>query len=242
MIAGCGIKLNQSSRVMQKFHLTFVQLPSEFLTLLKLNVPVTSSASALEVLGKNKALMLILEKAFSEFDDGRGLSKLATALGWENFRDRLASIFIGKIILGAYPSSTNMELVDEIKQLESRFHGHGVQSNQRVFLLGFYLKMLNVSAGKREMNFHELQLPEGLEEVLKLTQGRSERLDWLLLMVWHMVFSLGKSAVIDALTRGQQFDDIFSQMSVADRELMHSNLLAYGASIGEDEIFLYDKI
>ena len=77
---------------MVKLHFPYVILPQEFITLLKSNLPsTTTSGPIFDVLRPNRALFSILESAFNEFDDSRGLEKVMTALGWANFRDRMAS-------------------------------------------------------------------------------------------------------------------------------------------------------
>src|SRR5688572_25717135 len=114
---------------MIKLQLPYVNMPQEFVTLLKSNLQVTTSpAPVFDVIRPNKALYSILEKAFKEFDDGRGLEKVLMALGWANFRDRMAGVFIYKKIFGDFPSRTDMELVEEIKQTEMRFADHTVNS------------------------------------------------------------------------------------------------------------------
>jgi hypothetical protein len=229
---------------MQRFQLPFTILPAEFISLLKGHASqATNPEELFKVMRQNRALELILEKSFAEFNDGRGIEKVITALGWPNFRERLASVYIYKAVHGSYPGKTDMELVEDIKQLELRFQDHAVHSLPRIFLLGFYLKLANVERqGQSPVPFHELGLPEGIEEILALSEARSEKIDWLLLIIWHLVNAFGTKALTDALKRGKKFDDIYEEMETPDRELMNQNLLAYGASIQEDDIFLYEKV
>ncbi|MFP5385250.1 MAG: hypothetical protein ACLGHN_04180 [Bacteriovoracia bacterium] len=229
---------------MQKFHLPHVILPAEFLKLLKSNLSVTSTAEPIfEVLRPNKALYSILDKAFQEFNDGRGLEKTMAALGWSNFRDRTASVFIYKTIYGNYPSKTSMDLVEDIKELEARFVNHSVHGYSRVFLLGFYLRLANLQMQRRENNkFLEVKVPEEAGPLLKLTQGRSEKIDWLILILMHLLYGLGDKMLMNALVTGKKFDELYSLLSPEYRKLMMDNLLAYGLSIQEPDIFLYDKI
>lgn len=229
---------------MQKLHLPHVILPSEFVTLLKSNLSVTTSpAPIFDVIRPNQAIYLTLEKAFKEFDDGRGLEKTMIALGWSNFRDRMASIYIYKAIHGQFPKSTSMDLVEDIKQLETRFTNHGVTSFSRIFLLGFYLRLANLQIQKRENNkFIEIKIPEELSAFLRLSQGRSEKIDWLILIIFHLLYGLGDKLLMNGLMQGKKFDELYELMSPENKKNMLENLLAYGASIQEQDIFLYDKI
>lgn len=229
---------------MQKFELPHVIMPGEFVTLLKSNLQVTTSpAPIFDVIRPNQALYMSLENAFKEFDDGRGLEKTMMALGWSNFRDRVASMYLYKTVHGQFPLKTDMELVEDIKQLEARFVDHSVHSFSRVFLLGFYLKLANLQIQNRENNkFLELKIPEEIGAFLRLSQGRSEKIDWLILITLHLLNALGDKLLMNALISGKKFDDLYALMTPEARKSMLDNLLAYGASIREPEIFLYEKI
>lgn len=229
---------------MQKIHLNHVRLPNEFISLLKMKVTITNSPSPIfDIIKPNKAIYCILEKAFKEFDDGKGLEKTMMALGWANFRDRMASLYIYKLIYGSFPKVTSMDLVEEIKQIEIRFASHGVHSHSRAFLLGFYLKMSNIDSQLRDHNkFIEIKIPEELGNFLKFSFGRSEKIDWLILIIMLFLNGLGEKMLMNALIAGKKFDEIYQLLSPEFRENMIQNLLAYGASIGEQDIFLYEKI
>jgi hypothetical protein len=229
---------------MQKFHLPHVILPTEFITLLKMNLSITTSAAPIfDVFRPNPAAYMVMEKAFSEFDDGRGLEKTMLALGWSNFRERVASIYIYKAIHGQFPAKTSMDLVEDTKNLEARFNGHSVNSYSRAFLLGFYLQLANIQIQKRENNrFLEIKVPEEVGAFLSISQGRSEKIDWLILITMHFLFAMGDKMLLNALHSGKKFDDLYALLTEDQRRNMLDNLLAYGASIQETEIFLYDKV
>lgn len=230
---------------MHKLHLPFVALPKEFVTLLKSNLQVNqSSAPIFDVLRLNPALIPILENAFAEFDDGRGIEKVMLALGWANFRDRVASVYISKAIYGNFPKKTDMNLVEEIKDIEATFRENSTQSQSRTFLLCFYLKLAELRLQEKENNrFLDLKLPKAsIAKVLNLSQGRSDKMDWLILLVLHFNQLLSEELVVRSLASGKKFQDLYQMMSVENRKLMHQNLLAYGASIEEPEPFLFERV
>jgi hypothetical protein len=229
---------------MQKLILPHVIMPTEFVSLLKTNLSITTSpAPVFDVIRPNRAIYSILEKAFKEFDDGRGIEKTMIALGWSNFRDRMASLYIYKSIYGNFPNKTSMELVEELKVLENRFANHGVHSLSRIFLLGFYLKLANIQVQRRSNNkFLEIKIPNEIGNFLKLSQGRSEKIDWLILIIVHLLNGLGDKLLMNALASGKKMDDLYNLLTPDYRKVMMDNLLAYGTSIGEPDIFIYDKI
>jgi hypothetical protein len=229
---------------MQMLNLPFVNLPAEFTKLLR--TPLSSGSSSetiFEAIGSNKAIYAILDKAFKEFNDGRGLEKTMIALGWSNFRDRMASIYVYKSVYGDFPTKTSMELVDDVKQLENQYSNHGVHSLSRVFLLGFYLKLANIQIQRRTSNkFMEIKIPDELNAYLKMSHGRSDKIDWLILIVLHLHIGLGEKLLMNSLVAGKKFDELYNLMSPELRKNMLNNLLAYGASIREKDVFFYDKI
>jgi hypothetical protein len=224
---------------MIKLHFPFVNLPHEFVTLLKSNLSVNnSSGTILEIIAPNRALLSILETAFKEFETTRGLEKVIMTLGWSNFRDRMASVYISKSMYGEFPSKTDMDLVEDIKSLENRFTDHSVNSYSRLFLFGFYLKLANFEIQHREDNkFLEIKIPDELGAMLKLSQGRSERIDWLNLFSYF-----GEKTLMNHLVAGKKFEELYAQMPKDDQQVMGQNLMAYGASIQESDIFLYEKV
>lgn len=229
---------------MQKFFLPHVILPTEFVSLLKSNISATTPSNTIVTeLKKNQALYLSLEKGFKEFDDGRGFEKTMAALGWSNFRDRLSSIYVYKSIFGQFPLMTSMDLVEDIKVFENRYSGHSVHGLSRVFLLGFYLRLANLQIQQRESNkFLEIKVPDEVSNLLKLSQGRSEKIDWLILILMHLMSALGYKMVAGALANGRKFQEIYSLMSSEAKKQMMDSLLAYGASIFEQDTFVYDKV
>jgi hypothetical protein len=136
-----------------------------------------------------------------------------------------------------------MDLVEDIKTLEHRFTGHSIQGVARIFLLGFYLKLANVQIQHRENNkFIEISVPSEINSFLKLSHGRSEKIDWLILILMHLNATLGDKLVLNAIATGKKLEELYGLLSTDSRKFMHDNLLAYGASINEPDLFLYDKI
>lgn len=231
------------SETMKKLNLPYVKMPAEFVTLLKTNLAtVTSPSMVFDVIRPNQALCHILEKAFKEFDDGRGVEKILTALGWSNFRDRMASLFVYKSIHGEYPSKTDMELVDDIKLIEAFYSEHGIHGYSRLFLFGFYIKLANIQLQEQGALDEEIKIPIEVGEVLKLSQGRSDRVDWLILIITHLIAYLGEKTLINYLLSGKKMKDIYSLLTPDARKEMHSNLLAYSASIDDPDFILYEKV
>jgi hypothetical protein len=230
---------------MKKMNFPHVVLPQEFVQLLKTNISANASSEPIfSVLRQNRGLYQVLDVAFQEFNDGRGLEKTMVALGWSNFRDRFASLYISKAIHGKFPLRTDMGLVEDIQKFESTYSEMSVSGVSRAFLLGFYLKLGQIHTQELEKNkFLEFRIPDDLIiPILKMVPTRAEKLDWLILTIYHLVDALGEKFVVNSILANRTFDEIYMSMNHESRKRMHDNLLSYGMSIQEREFFLYEKI
>lgn len=230
--------------VMQKFSLPYVILPSEFLILLKSNFTASSSQNQiLDIIHTNPPFEKYLENVFEEFGSGKSLSKSLSTLGWHNFRDRLASVYLHKLIKGTFPTSTQIKNIEQIKEFESRYSDHEIHGNSRAFLLGIYLKFANIENRKNPKHSSgELKIPEEIGAFLRLSQVKSEKIDWLILILIHLLFSLGDKVLLNALMSGKKIEELFPLMNLESKKMMFENLLVYSASINDPEFFLYNKI
>ena len=230
---------------MKPVQLPYVILPLEFITLLKRNLSVVSSADQIfDILRLNKALYHVLENSFKDLDDGRGLPKTMMALGWHNFRNRVASLYIYKAIYGQYPAKTDLHLVSDLIEFETKFRDQSVQSHSRTFMLAFYLKLAQIHIQQIENNkFLEMNFPtDQILGMLKVSQGRSDKADFLILLTMHLLTNLGEKTLAHSLIAGKNFNQVYELMTPESRKLLHDSLLSYCASIGESENFLYEKV
>jgi hypothetical protein len=127
--------------------------------------------------------------------------------------------------------------------METRYVNHSITGVSRVFLLGFYLRLANIQIQRRENNkFIEIKVPEEIGAYLRMSQGRTEKLDWLILILMHLSNALGDKIVLNAIAVGKKLEELYPLMSADSRKHMSDNLLAYGSSIGEADMFLYEKV
>ncbi len=225
-------------------NLSYLKLPLELVDLCKLNM---SEASSKEILYSNTIrrphVYHILSNAFKQIDDGRGPEKIIVGLGWINLRDRMGCLYLSKFLFEYYPHHFQMELLEEIKLFEAKYSDFGVDGFSRLFLLGFYMKihnqkMLMLDLGENSfLEFSDLLIP-----VLKLSKVKSEKLDWLLIILQHFLNFLGFEKLKDLISENKKFVQIYEMLSSDERKMMHSNLLAYSSSVFDSEFFLYEKV
>lgn len=227
-------------------HLPAIVLPTELISLLR---EPGSTATGLDspvskMLRKSPGTSLVLERAFQEFNEHKvGLEKIFVTLGWAHFRDRMTSVFLFKALHGTFPDKTDMDLIDEVKRFESRFQDKGISGQSRLFLLGTYFKFFNIYLSQRDDGATtSVTLPASVDTVLALSQVRSDRADWLILLCWHFDAYFQTAPLIQMLKGGATYQTLFGQLTKTQQQQMISNLLSYGASIQESDPFLFERI
>ncbi|MBY0517992.1 MAG: hypothetical protein K2P81_13875 [Bacteriovoracaceae bacterium] len=225
-------------------HLPAMVLPKEFIELLKNpSSSVSTGNSVITQLNNSQGLMMVMEKAFSEFNENNiGLDKVYTSLGWTNFRDRLASVYIFKALNGSFPDKTDVELVKEIITFERRFKDKEITGSSRIFLLGLYLRFFNIYLSLRENHDEDVYVSAGTEKLLALSPLRTDRPDWMILILWHLDMFLGTDSVKSMIAAGFSWEKLYKLLNEKQKFHLVSNLLSYGASIQEDDPFLYERI
>jgi hypothetical protein len=224
-------------------YLPALVLPTEFVTCLKDSNYQTGNSGLFSYLRQSPGLLMVLERAFDEFNEHQiGLEKIVTTLGWEHFRDRMCSVYLFKILNSSFPEKTDLELVEEIKSVEKRFSDRSLAGNSRLFLLGFYLKVFNLYESFQENPKDPTKIPMTVDRALALSKARTDKPDWLILLCWHMDQFLGSQKLTDAIKAGESWDKLYEQLTSAQKFHLISNLLSYGASIEEDDPFLYERI
>lgn len=225
-------------------HLPALVLPGEYIALLKVPTPASGTGlPVVDMLRKTPALYLVMERAFQEFNEHKiGLEKIASTLGWSNFRDRMASVYIFKALHGTFPDKTEMELVQQAIDLEARFTDKSVTGTSRIFMLGMYFRFLNIYISMRDDGTPEVTIPPTVEKILAMRNIKTDRPDWLLLLCWHLESFLGFAQLTSFIDSGLSWPQIYQKLNQNQQFHLVSNLLSYGASIQEDDPFLYERI
>jgi len=229
---------------MKSLHLPYISLPFELIQILKTNLSINNPSLAIaDIIRKSPSLSVILQRPFQEFNLGLDMERSIASMGWQNFRDRLAGIYIHKSLFGAYPSRPTIDEVLDIKNLEDIFSDHYVRGPSRVFMLGFYLRLLNIHSRNHLGNdANEIKIPQDVISIIKNSKSKSLKIDWLILILMHLSHGIGHHELLQEMNKGKKVKELYFLLNKDQRKLMIDNLLAYGSSIGESDLFLYDKI
>jgi hypothetical protein len=218
-------------------------LPREFLGLLKYSNPSDMEKFLGQVMQSSPALHLAVLNAFSEFNEHHiSIDKVAINLGWDNFRNRLASFYILKAMTGLFPGKTDLNTLDEIIAFETRFKEKTQINNGRLFMFGFYLKMVSYHYLSQDSLSSGMHFGPAFEDYFSFITMKVEKIDWLLILLWHLDQGLGRDKLMQSLAAQKNWYDLYALLDFEQRKSMVFNLLSYGASIGEDDPFVYERV
>lgn len=188
---------------------------------------------------KRKGLYELVRRHFSEIDPYGAADKLVKSLGWSGFRDRLAAIYLNYMWRGDYEASADLRTVQDVSDLEQFLSANTTQNYSRAFLLGFYLKSAELSGIDLDDEWKPANLikDDELKGMLKAMGSRVIKIDWLVLQLLHFRSYLGFSKLAKMLNRACSYAELYGELSMDQREEMSKNMLSYGASINESNIF-----
>jgi hypothetical protein len=225
-----------------------VSLPHDLIHLLKMNISPNMSGEehpAVKAIGENKPLFMILERSLKDLKEKKiGLGKLFNGLGWSNFKDRWSVLYIHKSLYGSFPDELDLDLAEDIKKLDVRFSRLQLLGNSRIYLLGLYLKMINLEHKKLNADAEDdyWVIPETLDQIFVSHAFKSDKADWLVLSMWQFLHFLGAEKILQVKDEGKPYEMLFAYLTEPQRYQFINNLLAYGASINDSEIFVSKKV
>lgn len=225
----------------------FVVLPDDLTHLLKVNMQSTSKGfgGIKSYVIERPGMTRLVQDGFADIDPQGRVEHIIKAVGWFGMRDRLANIYLTKLFTGNFPEKAPENYIDDILVFEDKFKAHTVDGFSRAFLLAFYLKYSLVeldSASLMDKSCEDLVATSDLVALTKLARSRVIKIDWLLLVLNHFVTFLSVERCTDELKKKGRFDSLWESLDEDQKELMTSNLMAYGASIQDSELFVSDFI
>lgn len=220
----------------------FISLPEHFTRLLVSNIQnSTQSNNNLELyINENKELNALVRKIFRDIDPDGFLGKILSISGWMGIRNRLAAVYIEYAMTGKFPETANLSLVTDIINIENKLRHFTPAGFSRAFLIGFYAKMSLIHVKNSEDAKTPLIIRDEHFEFMKFSKAKSVRIDWLMLQLIQYDHFLGTERMRSLLASETRYESLMALLSNEEQKIMMDNCLTYGASIGDNEIFVND--
>ncbi|MBY0416222.1 MAG: hypothetical protein K2Q18_18760 [Bdellovibrionales bacterium] len=222
----------------------YVSLPEYYVRLLSTNIQhSTHMNNSLEMyINDNKDLNALVKKIFRDIDPDGFLGKIISISGWHGIRNRLAALFLEHAMTGKFPETANLNLVTDLVSVENKLRHFTPAGFNRAFLLAFYAKMsliqIKMMSDSRELS--PLIIKDEHIDYMKLSKAKSPRIDWLMLQLIQFEHFLGHERLHGLLQNETRYADMFSLLSRQEQTQMMNNLMVYGSSIFDNDIFTTD--
>ena len=223
----------------------YIALPADFIDLLKLDMN-TRGAGFKKLKSKywhEGSVSSLVKKCFFDIDSTGRFERIIHSLGWLGFRDRLAAAYIEYQLTGHFPNVPDISYIDDILELEELLKPYTIDGHGRGFLLGFFLKMSLCESIRKDPKIDLLPININKEVIKLLDLGQSKLLhiDWLYLTLLEISNFKRVSYLRENLKSGVNFKDLLIDLPEKERQKIIFNLVTYGASIKDREIF-FDEV
>lgn len=158
-------------------------------------------------------------------DVGDRIESILSALGWTNFRDRLAGIFLHYAREREFPRRSDFQEARHLVEFEGRVTAYTTSGHSRAFLLALYLEL----AG--------LRVPEGALALLDKGRAKVVRIDWAILLFWHFLEYLGEEELGRLLDQRKGLGTLQDTLKEEQRDQLYGNLLLYSYGIDDQDFF-----
>ncbi len=221
-----------------------VTLPDYYTHLLKVNMQ-SSAKSAFDLkafLHQHKESSVLLKMIFADLDNTGSTDRLLKAVGWLGIRDRMANAFCHKLITGGFHSKQDYSLITDILEFEDQLKKYTVEGHSRAFLLGFYLKnlLLQLRVTKTDESIVSLVNSDEIFQLLQFSRARIIKIDWLIILILHFKFFFGFQPLLQDLKAGKDWNYFYQKCTPGQLGTLITNMLCYGSSINENDIFIND--
>lgn len=219
-----------------------VNLPDCFTQILAANMQVSGQnfSNLHSFVLETKSFHALAQKLFKDMGNSAEVGRIIKSLGWVGFRNRMANAFLQFESNGRYPESLDETLLIDVINTEEDFKPYEVSGYSRAFLLGFYIKMADIHSRKRGKSKFTLDFT--CISYMDFSNSKFPKIDWVYLQLVHFNHFLGDQKLKNHLSNRSGFEKIYSELSNEQQDMMAKNLLAYGCSIGEADMFYETRV
>lgn len=226
--------------------LTFTRLPRSVYWICCSNFQKSkkSYAAIVDHLQSDPFLNLSLKRLFPSSQGKSGLEAQLAGYGIKGFRNKLAELFLYRLMEGRYPDEVEANLVLDVLEFENRFEDFGTMGDSRAFMLGLYLKMKDIESlvsHRRQTDY--LSLSVEVDEILAQGASKIGKLDWTILTLASLLKIWNKENILKLASAGADIlVERVLKMDDKSKMIFLNDLMSYGHALDEKEFFLYQKV
>ncbi len=198
-----------------------------------------------KMLSKDPSMRYLMVYALPENSSDRSLSGILRFWGWTYLRRALANSYIFYSYYKQWPRLKKNVIGIGIEEFENQLDPFMILSAGRHTLLYLYLKLVE---NRYAQSGNPMQLTlttnalEMAKSLIKKRNRRTNRIDLLVLSLWHMGEYFSQEEMEEHLKNELSFETMFSKMSSHYQNVMMTNITNYCISIYDDSYFLEDTL
>jgi hypothetical protein len=199
----------------------------------------------IKMLGQDPALRYLMIYVLPENSADKTLSGILRFWGWTYLRRALTNSYIFYSYYKQWPRLKKNVIGIGIEDFETQLDPHMILSAGRHTLLYLYLKLVE---NRYTQNGSQIQLSlsqnalDVAKSLIKKRNRRTNRIDLLVLLLWHMGEYFSLEEMEGHLNSGLSFREIFEKMSKHYQNVLITNISNYCLSVYDDTFFLDDPL
>ena len=224
---------------MMEFPNVFVDRHFSYLLSRNLYASKNSNHLISQYIKRHKGFHQLVVNCFSEVSPEKSIDFIVSILGWKNFRDRLASLYIYYSQNGKFPPQANAQISEDLVTFDLSAAPHTASGHSRAFLLALYLKLATIHLAEEDASFlsEQLQIPQEIFSLLEKSKAKTVKIDWAILLLWHLSDYIGTEKLQGLLREGQDLEVLQKLLTGPQRDQLYTNLLIYSYAIDDQEFF-----
>jgi len=230
--------------------LPFINLPASFVYLLKSHFKGVSPGQDMQMIqgliNQDLSFKTIIEKCTFEFSQGKSFKDTLIYMGWFPLRERLSAFYLNYFDQSLNAFQINLEWIEDILAFEDQFRFLSFEGLGRNYLLGFYLKVLEIQKSREDKNLNIKFLDQfsSLLPYLQVSKVKQEKADYLILTYYFLHLHFDQTTLMSELKKNSSTNlhHIINQLPEDIKNNFFESMINYSASINEPEIFIYEKL
>lgn len=236
---------------MKELYLPYIKLPKSFTRLLKTHFkginPVTENRPIMDAMNEDKGFGFIVNNCLKEYSQDKSLESALSMVGWKYLRERLASVYFYFLSKQKYDWEIEVEAIDDILEFEETFIDSTFDSLSRLFMLAYYLKIVDVKYngldGMADQGQGILNDSLYLKDIIFSGAVKHERADYVVLGAFLLKNYMDEADLIKFFSQNKMsYDKVLSFLSPQQQANILNNLLNYSMSVEDYDMFYYEKI
>ena len=122
------------------------------------------------------------------------------------------SYYLNFALTSEHTKKVDVDLIEDIVEVEKTLRFSTVSGYSRVLLFLFYLKLDNLDRSEYSLSSHPLFPDERIIRILKLTNKRTVKIDYLIILLHHLMEFLSERELTECIRNGFSYEALYLKL------------------------------